>query len=182
VKGNLPTVPIYEITLHPRENAMLLATHGRGIWVLDDLTPLQQYAQARNADAFIFAVRNATTMNPAGDRSRDFEGDMQFLGENPALGAAINYHLKTAAKQVSLTVKDAAGNVVREFSGDKVKDKNVAGVNNVLWDLRVEPLPAPRPQPGQGAGRWRWRWRWFWRWRSEWAHLFCRPIFGHAES
>jgi photosystem II stability/assembly factor-like uncharacterized protein len=152
VKGNLPTVPIYEITLHPRENAMLLATHGRGVWVLDDLTPLQQFAQARGADAFLFAVRNATTMNPAGDRSREFEGDMQFLGENPPVGAALNYHLKVAAKQVSLTVKDAAGNVVREFSGDKVKDKNAAGLNSVFWDLRVEPLPAPRQQPGQGAG------------------------------
>ena len=41
VKANLPTVPIYEITLHPRDNAMLLATHGRSVWVLDDMTPLR---------------------------------------------------------------------------------------------------------------------------------------------
>jgi hypothetical protein len=92
------------------------------------------------------------TANPAGDRSREFEGDTQFLGENPPTGAAFNYHLKTAAKAVSLTVKDADGNVVREFSGDKVKEKNGAGINTVLWDLRVEPLPAPRGQPGQGQG------------------------------
>jgi photosystem II stability/assembly factor-like uncharacterized protein len=153
IKGNLPTVPIYEITLHPRENAMLLATHGRGIWVLDDMTPLQQFAQARATEAFLFAVRTATTMNPAGDRTRDFEGDMQFLGENPPIAAVLNYHLKAAAKNVSLLVKDAAGNVVREFSGDKVKDKNGAGLNIVQWDLRVEPLPPPRTQPqGQGGG------------------------------
>lgn len=152
LKANLPTVPVYEITLHPRDNAMLLATHGRGVWILDDLTPLQQFAQARNTEAFLFGVRPATIMNPAGDRSRDFEGDMAFLGENPARGATINYHLKSAAKAVVLTVKDATGNVVREFSGDRVKDKNAAGINSVLWDLRVEPLPAPRPQPGQAAG------------------------------
>lgn len=153
VKGNLPTVPIYEITLHPRENAMLLATHGRGIWVLDDMTPLQQFAQARATDAFLFAVRTATTMNQAGDRTRDFEGDMQFLGENPPIAAVFNYHLKAAAKNVSLVVKDAAGNTVREFSGDKVKDKNSAGLNIVQWDLRVEPLPPPRTQPqGPGGG------------------------------
>jgi photosystem II stability/assembly factor-like uncharacterized protein len=152
VKGALPTVPIYEITLHPRDNAMLLATHGRGIWILDDMTPFQQFAEARNKDAYLFAVKTAAQMNPAGDRSREFEGDMQFLGKNPDLGATFTYHLKAAAKAVSLIVKDAAGNHVREFSGERVKDKNAAGINSVLWDLRVEPLPTPRLQPGQQAG------------------------------
>ncbi|MGH9845643.1 MAG: VPS10 domain-containing protein [Blastocatellia bacterium] len=151
VKANLPTVPIYEITLHPRDNAMILATHGRGIWILDDLTPLQNFARARSADAFLFDVRTATQMNLAGDRSRNFEGDMQFLGANPPAGAAINYHLKSAAKNLSLTVKDSAGNVVRELTGDVVKGKTDAGINTAVWDLRVEPLPAPRAQP-QGFG------------------------------
>ena len=152
IKANLPTVPIYEITLHPRDNAMILATHGRGIWILDDLTPFQQFAEARSKDAFIFAVRSAAQINPAGDRSREFEGDMAYLGENPARGATINYHLKAAAKEVALTIKDASGQVVRTFTGPALKDKNAAGLNSVLWDLRVEPLPAPRPQPGQGQG------------------------------
>ncbi len=152
LKANLPTVPIYEITLHPRDNAMILATHGRGIWILDDLTPLQQFAQARQADAFVFAVSNATIMKPAGDRPRYDQGDMAFLGENPTRGAMINYHLKAAAKAVSLTVKDATSKVVRELTGPVLKDKNAAGLNSVLWDLRVEPLPALRPQPGQGGG------------------------------
>ncbi len=153
VKANLPTVPIYEITLHPRDNAMILATHGRGIWILDDLTPLQNFARARSTDAFLFDVRTATQMNLAGDRSRNFEGDMQFLGANPPVSVAINYHLKSAAKNLSLTIKDSAGNVVRELTGDAVKGKTDAGINTLLWDLRVEPLPAPRAQPqGFGAG------------------------------
>ena len=152
VKASLPTVPIYEITLHPRDNAMLLATHGRGIWILDDLTPLQQFAEARNQDAYLFAVKTAAQMNPAGDRSRDFEGDHQFLGKNPDNGATFSYHLKAAAKSLALVVKDTSGNVVREFAGDKVKGKTEAGINSVWWDLRVEPLPAPRPQPGQPTG------------------------------
>ncbi|MCG3163218.1 MAG: hypothetical protein JMDDDDMK_04603 [Acidobacteria bacterium] len=155
VKANLPTVPVYEITLHPRDNAMLLATHGRSIWILDDLTPFQQFTIARSKDAHLFEVRTATQMNPAGDRSRDFEGDMQFLGKNPDAGASFNYFLKASAKNLSLTVKDASGRTVRELSGAAVKDKNNAGVNTVLWDLRVEPLPAPRVQqqgPGGGGG------------------------------
>jgi photosystem II stability/assembly factor-like uncharacterized protein len=155
IKANLPTVPIYEITLHPRDNAMILATHGRGIWILDDLTPFQQFGEARGKDAYLFAVRTGTMMNPAGDRSREFEGDMAYLGENPARGATINYHFKAAAKDVALTIKDASGQVVRTMTGPAMpmmKDKNAAGLNSVLWDLRVEPLPAPRPQPGQQAG------------------------------
>jgi len=47
-KANLPTVPIYEITPAPRDNAMILASTGRSIWILDDMTPLQQFAKARS--------------------------------------------------------------------------------------------------------------------------------------
>jgi photosystem II stability/assembly factor-like uncharacterized protein len=155
VKANLPTVPIYEITLHQRDNAMILATHGRGVWILDDLTPFQQFAIARSNDAFLFDLRPATQMNPANDRSRDFEGDMQFLGKNPDAGASFNYFLKTPAKSLSLVVKDSSGKVARELSGDALKGKAEAGVNTALWDLRVEPLPQPRIQqqgPGGGGG------------------------------
>ena len=47
IKSNLPTVPIHEIVIHPRDNDMIVATHGRSIWILDDITPLQQHAEAR---------------------------------------------------------------------------------------------------------------------------------------
>src|SRR5262245_43975175 len=152
-KANLPTVPIYEITLHPRDNAMILATHGRGIWILDDMTPLQQFTKARGTEAYLFESKPAQQRNLAGDRNRDFEGDMQFLGKNPDPGAAINYYLKSPAKSLSLVVKDSSGNVIREIFADKIKSKTDAGVDTINWDLRVEPLPAPRAQPqGQGGG------------------------------
>ncbi len=152
-KANLPTVPIYEITLHPRDNAMILATHGRGIWILDDLTSLQQFTKARATDAYLFESKPAQQRNLAGDRNRDFEGDMQFLGKNPDPGAAINYYLKSRAKSLSLVVKDSGGNIVREIFADKIKGKTDAGVDTINWDLRVEPLPPPRTQPqGQGGG------------------------------
>src|SRR5262249_1365299 len=153
VKANLPTVPIYEITLHPRDNAMILATHGRSIWILDDMTPLQQFAKARGMDAHLFDIRTPTEMNPAGDRSRDFEGDMQFLGKNQDIGAAFTYYLKSPAKKLTLIVKDSSGAIVRELAGEDVKDKTAAGINTVIWNLRVKPLPRPRaPQGGGGGG------------------------------
>src|SRR6185295_11722949 len=108
---------------------------GRSIWILDDMTPLQQFAKARGADAHMFDIRPATEMNPAGDRSRDFEGDMQFLGKNSDIGAAFTYYLKSPAKKLTLTVK------------------NAAGINTVIWNLRVKPLPRQRAaQGGPGGG------------------------------
>jgi photosystem II stability/assembly factor-like uncharacterized protein len=152
VKANLPTVPIYEITLHPRDNAMILATHGRSIWILDDLAPIQQYARAQQTDAYLFETRPAIEWSRSNERMREFEGDMKFLGKNPQVGAQFIYHLKAAAKNLSITVKDSSGNTVREFGGDTVKSKGEAGLNLFVWDLRVEPLPAPRTQPQGGGG------------------------------
>ena len=54
IKSNLPTVPIHEIVIHPRDNDMILATHGRSIWILDDATPIQQAAEATRGEAFLF--------------------------------------------------------------------------------------------------------------------------------
>jgi hypothetical protein len=101
----------------------------------------------------LFDIRPATEMNPAGDRSRDFEGDMQFLGKIADVGAAFTYYLKSPAKKLALMVKDSSGAIVRELAGDSVKDKTAAGINMVTWNLRVEPLPRPRaPQGGGGGG------------------------------
>lgn len=151
VTANLPTVPVYEITLHPKENDMILATHGRGVWVLDDLTPFQRYSEAIVADAFLFDPPPAVERRPAGDRNRGFQGDLRFLGENPRPGA-IAYYLKTDAKEVKLTIRDGAGQVVRELSGEDTKDQARAGINLVHWDLRVAPLPSPESGEGGGGG------------------------------
>jgi hypothetical protein len=153
VKANLPTMPIYEITLHPRENDMILATHARGIWILDDLAPFQNFAKAQQTDAFVFEPEVVAHQLPSAERMRDFEGDRQFLGENPARGARIAYYLKSAAKDVKLTVLDQSGAVVRELAGDVTKDARKAGVNTLVWDGRVKPLaPMRNPTGGSGGG------------------------------
>lgn len=152
LKANLPTVPVYEITLHPRDNAMLVATHGRGIWILDDLTPLQEYSRAIASDAHLFETTGGEIMNPAGDKYRDFEGDMQFLGANPPIGVPITWHLKSKPKELAIEIKDPSGAVVRKVSGDALKDKLNAGIGTWVWDMRVEPLPAPRQPQGPGGG------------------------------
>jgi photosystem II stability/assembly factor-like uncharacterized protein len=153
VKANLPTVPIYEITLHPRDNDMILATHGRGLWILDDLTPFQQWAKSDGASPFVFDPPPAVIFNAANDQMKGFEGDRRFLGPNPVPGATLTYRLPSDAKELKGTIRDSGNTVVREISGTAVQDARRAGLNSVAWDLRVQPLPPLRTQPqGQGGG------------------------------
>ncbi len=94
LKANLPTVRIDEITLHPRDNAMILATHGRAIWILDHLEPIQEYAAAQTttADARLFTPPSyAMFRRPVRDKNYEFWGNQTFLGENPPQAAIISW-------------------------------------------------------------------------------------------
>ena len=147
LKSNLPSVPIHEIVFHPRDNDMIVATHGRSIWILDDATPLQQFTEATKADAYLFDIRAATQFNQANDRG--FVTDKPFFGKNPIYGAAISYYLAKESTNVALRIRDGAGTQVREITGNDLQNARKAGVNRVNWDLRHPPLP---PQPGQQGG------------------------------
>ena len=156
IKANLPTVRIDEIALHPRDNAMILGTHGRVIWVLDNMSPIQEYAaaQAAAADAKLFAPAPAAMYRrPARDRNYEFWGDQVFYGENPPQAAVITWLLKKPAGEVALRITDAAGKAVREISGPVLANSNKAGIQSACWDLRVQPVPAPAGRGGDAAGR-----------------------------
>jgi hypothetical protein len=150
VKSNLPTVPIHEIVIHPRDNDMIVATHGRSIWILDDITPLQQQAEAMRTDAFLFDMRGAMQFNQANDRG--FVANKPFFGKNPAYGAAISYYLSKPQTNVALRIRDAAGTQVREITGDDLGEARGAGINRVYWDLRHQPLTPLAGQPAGGGG------------------------------
>ncbi|MEW6320668.1 MAG: glycosyl hydrolase [Acidobacteriota bacterium] len=150
LKAGLPTVPVHEVVIHPRDNDIVVATHGRSIWILDDATPIQQLADARKTDAYLFDMRPAVQFGVANDRG--FVTDKPFFGKNPTPGAAISYYLAKGATQVRLQVRDAAGALVRTLDGDATKDAVAVGVNRVYWDLRHEPLPAIQGLPQGGGG------------------------------
>ncbi|MBI3567087.1 MAG: glycosyl hydrolase [Gemmatimonadetes bacterium] len=154
VRANLPTVPVYEITQHSRDNAMILATHGRAIWILDDMTPFQLAAKAQATGDFVYPGRPATLRLPTTDQERGFQGDMLFLGENPPMAAFVTYALKSKPDSVRIVITDAAGAKVRELKGDTAKaTRPAAGLNLAKWDLRVEPLPEDKPATGgEGFG------------------------------
>ncbi|MGH9409062.1 MAG: WD40/YVTN/BNR-like repeat-containing protein, partial [Vicinamibacterales bacterium] len=149
---NLPDVRIDEITLHPRDNAMLLATHGRAIWILDHLEPIQEYAAAQKTEAKLFTpAPSSMYRRPANDRNYEFWGDQTFFGENPPQEAVISYYLKNKATAVSLKITDAAGRDIRDLSGPVLAKADQPGINAACWDLRVDPNPAPPGAEGRGG-------------------------------
>jgi hypothetical protein len=158
IKANLPTVRIDEITLHPRDNAMLLATHGRAIWILDHLAPIQEWAAAQAAsDARLFSPPPAAMYRrPARDRNYEFWGDQTFFGQNPPQAAVLTWFLKRDVGEVKLRITDAAGRELREISGQVLANSNKAGIQAACWDLRVQPIAGPQitvTPGGRGEGQ-----------------------------
>jgi photosystem II stability/assembly factor-like uncharacterized protein len=147
-RANLPDVRVDEITLHPRDNAMIVATHGRALWILDHLEPIQEYAAAAKADARVFTVAPAMYRRPARDRNYEFWGNQTFFGENPPEAAVITWYQKSHVSDVALKITDASGRAVREISGQVLAKSKDAGMQTACWDLRVEPIAA-----AAGAGR-----------------------------
>lgn len=140
LKMNLPTVPVDDIAVHPRENDLIFGTHGRSIWVLDDITPLEQLDEkVLSAELHLFDIRAAIAWRMYVHRASP--GNKMFLASNPPAGALLTYYLKSKVddkERVRITILDKDGKVVRELEGGKD-----AGLNRVNWDLRYA-SPAER--------------------------------------
>jgi hypothetical protein len=141
LKLNLPTVPVDDIAIHPRDNDLVLGTHGRSIWILDDITPLEQMSDAvAGEDMHFFDSRPAIDWRIANRGGST--GHKIFLGPNPPNGALIQYYLKTKPEEkerVRITITDKDGKTVRDLPGAKE-----AGINRVVWDLRSRTIVHPR--------------------------------------
>lgn len=136
INGRMPAAPVRDLQIHPRDNDLIVATHGRGLYILDDITPIQQLASAQSEDAVLFDVRPATNWT---SWNRDGNlGARIWAGENPDDGALISYWLKTQpAGEVNIEIADAKGEVIRRYN--RVRDE--AGVQRINWDLRTAAVP-----------------------------------------
>ncbi len=98
LKGGLPTVPVKDIAIQKRENDLVIATFGRGFFVLDDYSPLRTVSAATlDKPAFIFPIKDALMFNPSapyGHRRKAFQGETFYTAENPPVGAVFTYYLK----------------------------------------------------------------------------------------
>jgi len=130
-------VPVDDILIHPRDNDLILGTHGRSIYILDDITPLEQISRAGfDSPLVLFDVREATVFNPASLKGS--LGDKVFVAANPPYGASLAYYLKEdAAEDAQLVISDSEGSVVRRLNGPKK-----TGLHRMTWDLRHEPPAA----------------------------------------
>ncbi|GAB4197446.1 MAG: hypothetical protein Tsb002_31570 [Wenzhouxiangellaceae bacterium] len=156
---NLPTVAVHDIVQQPRRNDLLLGTHGRAIWVFDDITPVQQWNdEIAEAPAHLFPVREAFRYSRS--FTRYGEGDHRWIARNPAYGALLTYTIQppesdedsgdeateSADDWLTLEILNQDGEVIRTLE-DAPKE---AGMNRIAWDLSIDP-PRYRTDNNQGG-------------------------------
>jgi photosystem II stability/assembly factor-like uncharacterized protein len=131
LQANLPHAPVSGIVVQPHFNDLVISTYGRGFWILDDITPLQQLTDdVLGKASHLFPPRAAYRFRPITPPSTTY--DDPTVGTDPEYGASINYFLRAPARSAPVvTVLDPAGQVVRTLTGP-----NAAGLNRVTWDLR----------------------------------------------
>ena len=141
--AQLPTTLYDDLVIHPRDNDLVVATHGRSLYILDDVNPLAEWSsKVASSAAHLFSVRPATIFQYWKDTS--YRGQAAYAGENPPNGAILNYYLGRDADEVSISVANASGDIVR-----RLEVPATAGViHRVNWDLRHEPPPF-RPDTGR---------------------------------
>ncbi|HSW30213.1 MAG TPA: hypothetical protein VLH75_12080 [Longimicrobiales bacterium] len=147
--NGLPVVRIDDVLVHPRDGDLILSTHGRSIYIMDDVTALQQMRMETLPEpVHLFQPREAVAWANDVRMGRSVTGDKNWLGENAPPGTAIHYYLAGAASgDVMLTISDVTtGQTFRTLKGT-----GTAGLNRVQWDLRGE-QPPPRPAGAGGGG------------------------------
>jgi photosystem II stability/assembly factor-like uncharacterized protein len=138
--GDFPNAAVRDLAIHPRENDLVIATHGRGIWIIDNITPLRQLSQsAMDKDIVFMQSEPAVQKLQAGGGWAN--GDAAFVGDNPTDDAVITYYQKKRHifGDLKIEVLDSKGNVVGDIPASKRR-----GLNRVRWGMRMK---APRVPP-----------------------------------
>ncbi|MEO7965809.1 MAG: hypothetical protein ABIT38_18005 [Gemmatimonadaceae bacterium] len=144
LRNNMPNVPVNDLVLQPRENDLVLATHGRGVWIMDQINALQELTPAiRSKKAQLFTIGDAEMTRLSSTKAH--AGDMIFRGENPPSGAIIDFWAADGVPIGSvLAIENLAG--VRLATVDIVPSTG-AGIRRVIWNLRL-----PDVRKGNGSG------------------------------
>ncbi len=136
--SNLPTTLYDDLAIHERENALVAGTHGRSLWILDDLTPLEEWSdEVARAPAHLFTP-NAGTLRHWW-KATSYRGQAAYAGENPPIGVQLHYRLSADDDSARIVVALADGEMVREL--EVPGEPGV--IHRVAWDLRHPPPPTP---------------------------------------
>lgn len=140
-EGNLPKVSVRDIVIQEREEDLVLGTHGRGIMVIDDISPLRSISEELlDQDVAFLEMKPFLISSPIGFE-QTFEGDGEFSGNNPSQTAEITYYLKRRHifGDMFLEIYDTDGNFLKKLPAGKRK-----GINRVSFDVRRDPPKVPR--------------------------------------
>jgi photosystem II stability/assembly factor-like uncharacterized protein len=138
--GDFPSVAVREVQVHPRDNDLIIATHGRGIWIIDDLTPLRALTEETLQKQTAFLPSRPVQQRIQGNGGW-VEGDATFVGESEPAGVTISYYLRTRHifGGMKLEILDSAGKLIDTLPVSKRR-----GVNRVTWAARVPPPQVPK--------------------------------------
>ena len=135
----LPKVSVRDLAIHPREHDLIIATHGLGIQIIDDITPLRAL-EPKIIDSVAHMLPSRTSVLKASSMFQEFPGDAEFVGRNPQEGAVITYYLKKRHifGNLKLEILDSSGSVIKSLPTSKRR-----GVNRVYWNMRLKPPKTP---------------------------------------
>jgi photosystem II stability/assembly factor-like uncharacterized protein len=137
--GDLPDVPVRDIALQAARDDMVLATHGRGLWIIDDISPLRGLSPNVLAAPSAFLPGRAVTQRLEANGGWS-DGDGVFTGANPPDGAVINYYQRTrhVFGKFKIEILSPRGEVIDDLPASKRR-----GINRVVWSMRVKPPRTP---------------------------------------
>jgi photosystem II stability/assembly factor-like uncharacterized protein len=180
--NNLPTVPVHDIVIHPRENDLVIGTHGRGFWILDDITILEELtAEATAAGIHLASPRRATQMSYF-NRGRSSLGHSRFTAANPPDGAIITFWLggemaaahaesevttadppteRASEVEAKASTGESAPSIeidILDHQGNAIRRLEVPddaahpGIHRLVWDLRYPPALLPNLEGNTDRG------------------------------
>jgi len=126
----IPELPVRDIRVHPRENDLIIATHGRGIFIMDDISWMREISGKDKDNPSVLSTRNAHRYIPVSDRST--QGDDIYIAPNPDYGAIINYYIPDEYNDAGLDIAVSSSNntTLSQFKAD-----TRAGVHRITWNL-----------------------------------------------
>jgi photosystem II stability/assembly factor-like uncharacterized protein len=143
---NMPTIPVGDLVFQARDNALVAGTFARGIWILDDVGPLQTLTDAaQKSEAVLASItrgRQWLLYTP-----QMWNGYGMFYAPNPDFEPVISYYVRDgSSEQAEIRISDAAGSVVRTLRGPALR-----GLNRICWDMRMSSAVPPDPAAGRGG-------------------------------
>ncbi len=139
-KGNVPKVPIMDMVIHPRDQSLVLATHGRGIMIIDDLTPFRQLSEELLLKTDVKFLKTKDYVIRENSFNQEWNGDDEFLGQVPEESAPVLYYMKKRQVfgDIYIEIYDSEGKLIKKLPASTHK-----GINQVNWTIRMKPPKVP---------------------------------------